>query len=459
MRNLTDFRIEQREAVAHIIDNPMSMLWLDMGLGKTVATLTAIAQLQDLGMCRAALVFAPLRVAETVWHREVMEWSHLRGTRVSKVLGDPIQRMNALMTPAHIYVINYENMGWIVKVLENLFLKKGKYPPFDFVVFDEVDKMKDSANVRSRTWRRLAPYIPRRVGLTGTPSNEGLMDLHGQFRAIDDGARLGTGKMDFQHAYFYTERFDLIPFDNSGAIILDKVKDITYSRQRNAADRKLILNDIIVPLSSAQQQQYADFKRNFILRDAGVEITAANAAVLAGKLKQWCGGAVYDNGEDGNWVRIHDEKLNAMDSIVSEVSSPLLVAFNYRHELERLKERYPYLKTVHDYKNAEQLENDWNTNKIRMLAAHPASLGHGMNLQKGKGHHMVWFSMPDSSRLYEQYNARLDRSGQASDYVMCHRLITPTHIERGVADALSTKENYQTAMRNAIEREREEIKK
>ena len=438
---------------------PQSMLWLDMGLGKTVSTLTAILNLQRLGWCKAVVVVAPLRVAQTVWHKEVNEWEHLHGNLVvSRVLGTPAQRMRALLTPASVYVLNYENLEWFVSTVENMILRHGRYPPFDFVVFDEVDKMKDSANKRSRTWRRLAPYVPRRVGLTGTPSNEGLLDLHGQYRAIDDGVRLGTGKTEYTETYFYAERYDLIPFDDSGAIVLGKVQDITYSRRRSDGDRKLIVNDITVPLSDRQLDEYRAFKRSAVLEAGGEEITAANAAVLSGKLKQWCGGAVYDNSGEGHWIEIHDEKLRALDSVVSEVSSPLLVAYNYRHEAERIKARYPQAREVHDYPNAEKLESDWNANKIPMLLAHPASIGHGMNLQHGRGHTIVWYSLPDSSRLYEQFNARLDRSGQAADYVVAHRLLTPTHIERGVADALATKDSYQTAMRAAIEREREELK-
>lgn len=438
----------QRAAVDHIIDHPFCGLFLDMGLGKTVSTLTAIKRLYGLFEIGRVLVIAPKRVAEDTWTTECTKWEHLRGLSVSKVLGTERQRREALSVPADIYVINRENVAWLVSHL-------GGAWPFDMVVIDELSSFKSSKSERFRALRRVRPLMHRVVGLTGTPSPNGLIDLWPQLYLIDMGERLGRTVTGFRTRYFTPGRtngqvvFDYKARNGSEEEIHRLIGDICISMK---AGDYLSLPDLVdIPVEVSMPEdcrvRYEVFERDRVLELAkeGTDISAVNAAALTGKLLQYANGAVYDDGKDVH--ELHGAKLDALEEIVEQAAGePVLVFFQFRHDAQRITKR---LKAYcpKEISGSGDIAA-WNAGRIKVLLAHPASAGHGLNLQHG-GHIVVWFGLPWSLELYLQANARLHRQGQDKP-VRMYRIMTRGTMDADVAKALEGKKAGQDALMEAV---------
>lgn len=424
-----------------------------MGLGKTVITLTAINELMlDRFDVRRVIVIAPKQVAEDTWTREASKWDHLKHLKISKVLGTPKQRLKALEANAHIYVINRENVVWLVN-------HYGKKWPFDMIVVDELSSFKASDSQRFRSLRKVRALSTRIVGLTGTPAPNSLIDLWPQLFLLDRGERLGETVGGYRRRYFNPGRSDPsrhIVFnwelkEGSDEEIHEAVGDICISMK--AGDYldtpKRFTNEVPVSLKPAQMKQYKELERELLLELSDGDIVAENAATLMGKLLQFAQGAVYD--EDRVVHEFHREKLEALDLVLEEANGqPVLLFYSYKHDLARLMKKYPHAQKL---KGSEQIAK-WNAGEIPLLLAHPASAGHGLNLQDG-GHIIVWFGLTWSLELYQQANARLDRQGQ-TESVIVHHLIAKGTADERVLKILTQKEQGQDALLlalKAIERE------
>lgn len=444
----------QEFATRRIIESKAVALMLDMGMGKTVSTLTAISELMyDYYEVHKVLVIAPLRVAQTTWSDEVREWRHLNYLRVSIICGDLNRRLKALHEPADIYTINRENVMWLTELL------KRKWD-FDMVVIDESSSFKNHRSQRFRALRRVRPFISRIVELTGTPAPNGLIDLWSQIYLLDGGQRLGRNITEYRLRYFRPGRTDghivynYTPQEGAEQKIYDKISDICVSLK---AEDYLTLPDIIynnvpVILPDATMKQYIHFEKELILDLADSVITAGSAAVLSGKLLQFAAGAIYDENKESVWI--HDCKLDALEDIAEDNSGKnIMVMYWYQHDAVRLMQRFKearLLRSVQDIR-------DWNDGKIPMALVHPASAGHGLNLQHG-GSIIVWFSITWNLELYQQANKRLHRPGQKNAVVIHHLIARGTEDERVMA-ALSNKANGQEAMLAAVKARIEEYRR
>lgn len=438
----------QKAAVSHIIDHPAAGLFLDMGLGKTVSTLTAINRLMNVYMeVTKVLVIAPKRVAENTWTTECGKWDHLKGLRISRVLGTEKKRKAALKEDADIYVINRENVVWLVAQL------KGWWP-FDMIVIDELSSFKSNTATRFKALRKVRPMSARVVGLTGTPAPNGLIDLWPQMYLLDMGERLEKTITAYRSKYFKPGRtngqvvFDYKPNSGSEDAIYSRISDICISMK---AGDYLDLPDLIeipveVSMSDRQMQQYEKFEEEQVLKlqDEG-DISAVNAAALSNKLLQYANGAVYD--ADRNIHELHEAKLDALEEIVEAANgSPVLVFYSFRHDVARIMKR---LKAYHPKEiDGQEDIQAWNDGRIPVMLAHPASAGHGLNLQQG-GHIMVWFGLPWSLELYQQANARLHRQGQRQP-VRSYAIMTKGTMDADVKKALSGKTDRQDALMEAV---------
>lgn len=438
----------QRAAVEHIITHPYSGLFLDMGLGKTVSTLTAVNRLMNEYLEVAkVLVIAPKRVAEDTWTTECAKWEHLRHLRVSKVLGTEKQRKAALREDADLYVINRENVVWLVAQYQGAW-------PYDMVIIDELSSFKSAKAARFKALRQVRPMTERVVGLTGTPAPNGLIDLWPQLYLLDMGERLEKTITAYRSKYFRPGRTNgQVVFDyklNAGSdeMIYKKISDICISMK---AKDYLSLPDLIevpqdIHLPPAKKKQYDEFEKEHVLslQEEG-DISAVSAAALSNKLSQYANGAIYD--EDKQVHELHEVKLDALEEIVEAANGqPVLVFYAFKHDAARI------LKRLKGY-GAKQIDGAediaaWNRGEIPVMLAHPASAGHGLNLQKG-GHIMVWFSLPWSLELYMQANARLHRQGQ-SQPVRSYKLIAKGTIDEDIAAALDKKSDKQEALMAAI---------
>lgn len=438
----------QKAAVSHIIDHPAAGLFLDMGLGKTVSTLTAINRLMNVYMeVTKVLVIAPKRVAENTWTTECGKWDHLKGLRISRVLGTEKKRKAALKEDADIYVINRENVVWLVAQL------KGWWP-FDMIVIDELSSFKSNTATRFKALRKVRPMSARVVGLTGTPAPNGLIDLWPQMYLLDMGERLEKTITAYRSKYFKPGRtngqvvFDYKPNSGSEDAIYSRISDICISmKARDYLDLPdLIEIPVEVSMSDRQMQQYEKFEEEQVLKlqDEG-DISAVNAAALSNKLLQYANGAVYD--ADRNIHELHEAKLDALEEIVEAANgSPVLVFYSFRHDVARIMKR---LKAYHPKEiDGQEDIQAWNDGRIPVMLAHPASAGHGLNLQQG-GHIMVWFGLPWSLELYQQANARLHRQGQ-SQPVRSYAIMTKGTMDADVKKALSGKTDRQDALMEAV---------
>ena len=440
----------QSFAVEHILSHEVAALFLDMGLGKTVITLTAIEQLMYRTFdVRKVLVVAPLRVAKHTWPAEFRKWDHLEGMSWSVVAGTAGERRAALRKPADIYIINRENVSWLIE-------ESGMPFDYDMLVIDELSSFKSWQAKRFRSLARVRPFLKRVVGLTGTPSSNGLMDLFAEFRLLDMGIRLGRFISQYRSAFFRPDRmngqvvYTYKPLPGAEKEIYRRIGDITISMKACGKIRmpELISTCYEVEMDPDEAMVYEKLKKEFALSIPGGEVTAANAAVLTGKLLQLAGGAVY--ADSGEVVHIHDRKLDALEDIIEGMNGrPLLVGYWFRHDLERIMERLDAAGVPYERLDSEASMRRWNAGEIRVGLAHPASTGHGLNLQEG-GNTICWFSPTWSLELYMQMNARLFRQGQKAGTVVIIHIVTKDTMDGEVLKALSEKERVQDALIDAV---------
>lgn len=438
----------QRYAAEFIITHPISALLLDMGLGKTSITLTAINDLLfDRFEIHKVLVVAPLRVARDTWSAEIGKWEHLKNLQYSVVVGTAQERISALCIPADIYIINRENIQWLVE-------ESGLPFDFDMAVIDELSSFKNHQSKRFRAFMKVRPKLKRIVGLTGTPAGNGLMDLFAEFKLLDMGERLGRLIGQYRNAYFQPDKrngmviYSYKPLPNAERQIYDKISDITISMK--ATDHlkmpELVTTEYMVRLSEKEKEKYDRLKKELVLSTEDNEVTAANAASLSNKLSQMANGAVYS--DDESIIEIHDRKLDALEDIIESMNGkPLLVAYWFKHDLERIKKRFD----VREIRSSVDI-SDWNSGKIPVALIHPASAGHGLNLQSG-GSTLVWFGLTWSLELYQQTNARLWRQGQTADTVVIQHIIAKGTIDEQIMKALKTKDTAQAAIIIAVKAE------
>lgn len=442
----------QRTAIDWILDHPRCGLLLDMGLGKTVCTLSAIDELiYERLEIRKVLVIAPLRVASSVWAQEAAKWEQTRGLTVSRVLGSAVQRRKALRQPADIYVVNRENVCWLMKAQDF---------DFDMVVIDELSSFKSPSARRFRALRRVIRNARRVVGLTGTPAPNGLMDLWAEMYLIDNGERLGRTITGYRNAYFrpgwgngYVV-YSYTPLVGSEAVIKAKIADVCISMKKedylDMPDR--VFQDVEVELPAPAMAQYAAMERDFLLQIGDDEITALNAGAVNVKLQQMANGQIYK--EDGGFVELHDAKLEALEQLVEEANnSPVLVFTAFRADVERIRSRLG--KAVHGLDTEKDIAA-WNAGKYPVAVAHPASIGHGLNLQQG-GHIIVWYGLTWALELYQQANDRLYRQGQ-KDTVSVYHLVAKGTVDEACLAALTKKADTQSALMDYLKARREKLK-
>lgn len=470
----TDLHKYQKACVEHIITYPFCGVFLDMGLGKTVSTLTAINYLMfDYLEINSVLVIAPKRVAESVWQEEAEKWDHLKHLRFSKIIGSAKQRISAVMdTKADIYIISRDNVAWLCA------LYGGGKLPFDMVVIDELSSFKSYKSERFKALRGARPYLKRLVGLTGTPAPNGLIDLWPQIYLMDRGERLEKTISRYREKYFrpgQTNGHVVYSYDlmsDSEYLIHKKIEDICISMKANDYLEMPERTDNYIKLKMPEQikKQYDDFEKNKVLDlfkseqeyldnadkwvDKPVEINAVNAAALSNKLLQFANGAVYD--ENRKVFPIHDIKLEALKEIIEDANGQsVLVAWTFQFDRDRIMD---YLKKYkpRELKTNKDIE-DWNAGKIQVMLAHPASAGHGLNLQAG-GNLIVWFGQTWSLELYQQFNARLYRQGQKNHVIINHLILQGTHDE-DVIRALKSKDKKQNALMNSIKAKIDKYKK
>lgn len=433
----------QQYAIEYIKEHPVTALLLDMGLGKTVTTLTAIKDLMfDSFEVERVLVVAPLRVARDTWPDELRKWEHLKCMTCSVIVGTLVERKKALMKQADIYIVNRENLAWLFK---NSKMK------FDMVVLDELSSFKNHQSQRFKAMKAMRPYVKRIVGLTGTPSGNGLMDLWAEFRLLDMGKRLGTFIGQYRTQYFRPDKFNghvvysykLLP--GAAEAIYQKISDITVSMKATdflKMPEKISVKKEVV-LADPERKRYNDFKKNLVLDLEKGEVTAANAASLTMKLLQMANGAIYT--DDQNTAVIHERKLDALEDLVESANGqPVLVAYWFKHDKERIHQRMPAreLKTQEDFR-------EWNEGRIPIALIHPASAGHGLNLQAG-GSILIWFGLTWSLELYQQTVARLWRQGQKSRTVVVEHIVTKGTIDERILKVLEHKDGSQAALIDAV---------
>lgn len=434
----------QTYATNFILEHPVAAVLLEMGLGKSVITLTAIYELMlNRFEVEKVLVIAPLRVARDTWPAEIEKWEHLAGLTYSVAIGTEAERLAALRRPAHLYLINRENVDWLIT-------KSGIPFDFDMVVIDELSSFKSHAAKRFKSLLKVRPTVKRMVGLTGTPSSNGLMDLWAEFRILDMGQRLGRYITHYRNNFFVPDKrnqqmiFSYKPRAGAEDAIYRLISDITIS-MKSADFLKMpecIINEVPVALSEKEWSVYQALKEDMVVDLKDEEIDAVNAAVLSGKLLQMANGAVYN--EEKDIIHIHEQKLDALEDLIEGANGkPVLVAYWYNHDLQRIKERF----SVREIKTSQDIK-DWNNGDIPVAVIHPASAGHGLNIQFG-GSTIIWFGLTWSLELYQQTNARLWRQGQKSTVVI-HHIIAKDTIDEDVMKALRKKEKIQSELIDSV---------
>ena len=430
----------QKYAVEYIKSHPVTALFLDRGLG---TALTAIRDLMyDTFEVRRVLVVAPLRVARDTWPEEIRKWDHLKDLTCSVVVGNVAERRRALQQEADIYIVNRENLAW---------LYQNSCLDFDMVVLDELSSFKNHQSKRFRAMKALRPRVKRIVGLTGTPSGNGLMDLWAEFRILDMGKRLGKYISQYRNLYFQPDKrngmvvYSYKPLPGAEEAIYHQIADITVSMK---ATDYLKMPELVsvakeVSLSEKEKERYDELKKSLVLELPGGEVTAANAASLTLKLSQMANGAIYT--DDKDVVTIHDRKLDALEDLVESANGkPVLVAYWFKHDKDRIRKRME----ARELKESQDFA-DWNEGKIPVALIHPASAGHGLNLQQG-GSILVWFGLTWSMELYQQTNARLWRQGQQSRTVIIQHLVAKGTIDERILKVLKHKDGTQAALINAV---------
>ena len=442
----------QEYCTDYILNHPVAAIFLDCGLGKTAITLTAIEKLMfDDFEISKVLIVAPLRVAKVTWSDEIQKWDHLSLLTYSVAVGNEQERLQALKKSAGIYIINRENLQWLVE-------KSGLPFDYDMVVLDELSSFKSWQSKRFKAFMKVRPKVKRVVGLTGTPSSNGLMDLFAEFKCLDMGERLGRFITQYRNTFFEPDRmYGQVVYtyrlkDFAEQKIYRRISDITISMK--AMDHlqmpELIENRYLVYMDESESKKYDVMKRQLVLPYEGEEITAANAAALSNKLCQMANGAVYT--DDRKPVKIHDRKLDALEDIIEASQSPILLCYWYRHDLERIIKKLDELHVTFDHISSDESIRRWNEGKLQVGLIHPASAGHGLNLQAGSNH-IVWFGLTWSLELLEQTNARLWRQGQQADTVVVQYIVTDGTIDERMLDAVLRKQKDQNALIDAVKAE------
>lgn len=439
----------QKYCIEKVIENENIGLMLDMGLGKTIITLTAITELKfNYFDINKVLIIAPKKVAESTWGNEIDKWRHLKDLKVSKVLGSLTKRIKALNTRADIFIINRENVSWLVDYYRQDW-------PFDMVVVDEFSSFKNHASKRFKSLKMIKGKIKRFVGLTGTPAPNGLKDLWAQVYLLDQGERLGKNISVFRDRYFNYRRFGYSNFgeyeikEGAEKAIKDKISDICISMK--AEDYlelpDIIYDDVPIDLDTKSKKQYEELEKKMVLSLGTTDIDVASAAALSGKLLQLSNGAIYD--ENKKVHEVHDCKIERFVELIEQLNrKPALVFYNFKHDLERIKKALAKSKLkVVELKTPED-EKEWNKGNIDILLAHPASAAYGLNLQDG-GNHVVWFGLNWSLELYQQANKRLHRQGQ-KEKVIIHHLITKGTRDEDVMRAIENKGNIQEELLQSL---------
>ena len=434
----------QTYATNFILEHPVAAVLLEMGLGKSVITLTAIYELMlNRFEIQKTLVIAPLRVARDTWPAEIEKWEHLKGLTYSVAIGTEAERLVALKHPAHLYLINRENVDWLIT-------KSGIPFDYDMVVIDELSSFKSYAAKRFKSLLKVRPRVKRMVGLTGTPSGNGLMDLWAEFRLLDMGQRLGRYITHYRNNFFVPDKrnqqmiFSYKPKPGAENAIYKLISDITIS-MKSADFLKMpecVINEVPVVLSEKEWSVYHDLREDMVVDLKDEEIDAVNAAALSGKLLQMANGAVYN--EEKEVIHIHDRKLDALEDLIEGANGkPVLVAYWFNHDLQRIKKRF----SVREIKISQDIK-DWNNGEIPVAVIHPAGAGHGLNIQFG-GSTIIWFGLTWSLELYQQTNARLWRQGQ-NNTVVIHHIIAKDTIDEDVMAALSKKGKIQSALIDSV---------
>lgn len=435
----------QTVATRFVEDHPQAAILLGMGLGKTVITLTAIWNLLlDSFHARRVLIVAPLRVARDTWPAEAAKWDHLAGLTIAVAVGPKAQRVDALAAEAMVTVINRENVPWLVRHLGNTW-------PFDMVVIDELSSFKNHRAQRFKALATARPRITRIVGLTGTPASNGLMDLWAQFRLLDEGQRLGRFITHYRNRWFIPDKrngmqvFTYKPAPGAEDEIYEAISDITLSMRTTDYLRlpELTVTTKLVDLEPEERKAYERLRDEMVLDLDGQIVDAANAAALSGKLLQLASGAIYD--ETGEIVEIHNRKLDVLEDLTEAANGQsLLVAYWFKHDAARIRRRFPKAREL---KTSSDIAS-WNAGEVSLALIHPASAGHGLNLQAG-GHLLVWFSLTWSLELYQQTNARLYRQGQHVPVTITH-LVAENTLDEAVLKALEAKNVTQAALIDAV---------
>jgi SNF2 family DNA or RNA helicase len=439
----------QETAQKYLLDNPSSALIMDMGLGKTITCLSTVEELFLNLETKGVLVVAPKLVATVTWPVEVESWNNTSWMQYQILHGR--KKDEAFETPAHLYFVNYAGLFWLMEKMGSM---KPEEWPFDSIIWDESSRMKSHKSKRFKLFKKFVRHFKRKILLTGTPSPQGLLDLWSQYYLLDCGQRLGTGFTHYRNRYFYPVDFQQRkwePLEHSKKTIYEKVEDITLriSREDNLDLPGADIVDHFLKLPRDIRKTYDEFEKQMFaeIDDEGTEIEAQTASVLSGRCHQLAGGAIYVD-EEKNWQIVHEEKINALRSIYDKSSGPLLVAYSFQHEKERILEEFPKAEFFNAKMDAQDIVKRWNAGKIKMLVAHPKSAGHGLNLQYGS-HEMCWFTMTWSLEEYLQMNKRIDRQGQTKRCSI-HRLIVEKTVEIALAAALERKEAGQQDFMNAL---------
>lgn len=434
----------QRRAVEFVKDTANCALWIDPGLGKTITTLTALSDLFAEFEVNKVLIVAPLRVAQSVWRQEIERWPHVSHLKAVSLCGPAKVRMKAVHEDAQIYIINREQLAWLSDYWKENW-------PYDTVILDEASSFKSAKSQRFKSLRRVLPWINRLVELTATPASNSLLDLWPQIFLLDRGERLGKTMTAYKSRYFESDYMGYTYLLKKGARerIHEAVADLVLSM--SAEDYltlpKRVDRRIDVALTPSQRKQYRFLEKEFILRLEEEDVAVPNAAALTGKLLQFANGAVYTDA-DGTFETVHNHKIEALQDIVESANgAPVLVAYNFKSDLARLKAVFPKGRALDA--NPKTIDA-WNAGEIPILFAHPASAGHGLNLQDG-GHLLVWFGLNWSLELYEQFNARLDRQGQTKPVAVYH-IVTENSVDETVLEALAGKRVSQQALLQAVKR-------
>ena len=453
----------QKKAVNFQCTKPETMLWLDMGLGKTVITLTSIAHLIDTGYLKSVLIVAPIRVIRLVWRQEAEKWSQSKHLKFSMVSGTRDQRTRALLKKADIYLVNYENLKWLSETIDTYFIKKKRSLPFDGIVWDEISKMKNSSTKRVKAIKKILPQFKWSTGLTGTPASNGYKDLHGQFLVVDKGNRLGTSKTAFKHRFYRKKGpYKEVPYDDTENTIKQLISDITL--EMSAEDYNplpdIMINDITIDMPPKLRDKYDQMEKDlFIQLDSGSEVEMFNQASLTNKCLQFSNGAMYPIAGMPLWEPIHDLKLQALDEIISEANGqPILCSYAYRSDAERImtyfKDIDPInLTTCKTEASLVHAMDRWKSGNCQLMIGHPASMAHGIDGLQKRGHILAWYGLNWSLDLYDQFNARIRRQGQGAP-VICHRILIEDTLDQAQALALNDKAQTQESLRSAVKQYR-----